>query len=280
MLRHFSDNPVVFKETREPIRGRGIKFLTLLNTIIYPIIFVTPFCAVSIITLSREGFHGIFENLQDILRACFYFSTGAQFFYILISSVNNTQFSFTREKEQRTYDGLVSTLMKPAEILSGKLISGMYPVAYSLILYSPLFFVLGLFSGLSMMGLVIVFSFSLLFSWFCSVVGLFASAYSSSSGRAQSVSTAIIGSLIAGTFIVDVFINLMIQACDHHFNDPLPIATMFNPGLGYISAACCYCNPFSEWFSYFWILQAMILIVLTKTLWSLTVKRIGEIPRS
>lgn len=280
MLKQAMKNPVVFKETREYPKGRGFKFQLTLNTLFYPFMLIAPFIFVCIIyTFYDKNLTAFQRDLTSILRGCFIFSTGVQFFYILSSAASGTLHAFTREKEQKTYDSLVSTLMSPADIVYGKLVVGLYPVMKTLLLFSPLFILIGLLSDIPFRGLLIVFVYSLVFCLFCGIFGLFSSAWSATTGKAHNLATTLLGGTILGTFIVDFAINMAVNSVTP-IHGPVPLTTLLSPGLGYISAALWYCTKPENWFWYFWILQMPLLLLITGLLWRFTVKKIGEIPRT
>lgn len=273
-------NPVVFKETREYPKSRRMRFSMLLNSIFYPCMFVAPFLVVTTFCLYTDrGFNvrWFLDNLDEIVRGSFIFSTVIQFFYLLIASTNGTLYAFTREREQKTYDSLMSTLLSPREIMNGKLIVGLYPVLKTLLMYSPLFVLIGLFSEIPLRGLLIVMAYSVGFCLFCGVSGLFVSAFSTTTVRAHALIASLLGGIIVVPFIFDYFINVSL----YHFglfHDPIPFFTLVSPGLGYASAACWYSTTHFHWFWGAWIAQTALMLIITAVLWKMTMRKIGSIP--
>jgi hypothetical protein len=281
MLNHFMQNPVFFKETKVLPKRKGMMFQKVVNVVVYPLFYIVPFLFVSLTFLSSQSYSQYLHDIKNILQGCFYFSVGAQFFYILGSVLNNTQLAFTREKEQKTYDSLVSTLMTPQEIMMGKMTVGIYPLLLSLGAYSPLFFIMGLLSGCTAYGLISVFVFSLCFALFVGVVGLFASVLSPDGKRAQSTASTILGILILGTGFLD-FLTYM----GFHSVIPgsyfFPLFSFFNVGAGYASTIyCCAAQSWNNvnYFHYFWLGNLVVMAIMTAVMWKLSLNKLKDIPR-
>lgn len=276
------DNPVFFKETRTLPKNHGLMFQRLINLIIYPLIYLVPFAVISLTFLPERMWEIYMRDFAGILRGCFLFGTGAQFLFIIISALGNTQFSFTREKEQKTYDSLISTTMSPTEILLGKLYAGIYPIVLTLLVYSPAYYLIGLISGFSFWGLATIIGFSIVFSFFCGILGLFSSIISNDSKKAQSTSASIIGAFLFGTWILDILINFIgIMFTLKQTNPPFPIFTFLNPGAGYASAMFLLTEEYSNagLFKYLWIITLTLLTLISVLFWRAAQKRIGKAPQ-
>jgi hypothetical protein len=281
MLNHLMQNPVFFKETKVLPKRKGMMFQKVVNVVVYPLFYVVPFLFVSLTYLSTQSFTQYLHDIKNILQGCFYFSIGAQFFYILGSVMNNTQHAFTREKEQKTYDSLVSTLMTPKEIMMGKMAVGIYPLMLSLGAYAPLFFLMGILGGCTTFGLVSVFVFSFCFAIFCGVVGLFSSVISPEGKRAQSTASTILGILILGTGFLDFLAYMGVHTVipGSYF---FPLFSFFNIGAGYASAIyCCSANAWNHinYFHFFWLGNLVVMALMTIILWKLSLNRLKDIPR-
>ncbi|MDQ7821697.1 MAG: hypothetical protein RDV48_02765 [Candidatus Eremiobacteraeota bacterium] len=289
MLSMLKDNPIYFKESRGLSRNRNLLFQNVANAVVYPLILVAPFLIVAFITLAdiNGGTRDFARRLTEILKGCFYFSAGIQFFYVLIASANATQFAFTREKEQKTYDSLICSLMTPQEILTGKLFTALYPVIGTLVLYSPLFFIMGLLSGAALEGLIVVFLFSIAFSLFCGVVSLYSSALAPTGQKAQSYLTSFMALLIIATWIGDWIGNGILHTMGGHTFPFLPFLVFFNPGTGYASAMYlmagakhynCMSDPYS-YFHLFWLVCLLTMALFSFMFWRATLRKLGEIAK-
>ncbi len=278
MLKQLMDNPIYFRESRVLTATKGVRFHKILNAVIYPLMYaIPPFFVLLTYIMSAHVDH-FYRDLTNILKGCFYFSAGVQFFYILISSLNGTQFSFTREKEQKTYDSLISTLMTPVEIYRGKFFSGMYPTLLSLVAYSPLFIAMGLAVRCTLSGVLTVLVFSLVLTLFSGAAGIFAS-LSKDSKRAQNIVTGIFAILIMGTGLMDflAYVGYHALFSSSHF---FPLFSTLNVGAGYVSALYSmngHQNP-QDYFFFFWIPAMFFMVTLCGVFYHFSIKKLREIP--
>jgi len=271
------NNPIFFRETRVFPRSRGMKFLSILHLLIYPLIYIVPFLFVSFTYLISEHWDHYLRDIKGILAGCFTFAVVIQFFYILGTSIS-TQTSLTKEKEMKTYEGLVASLMSPSEIILGKLLVCLYPTLTALLVYSPFFAGMGILAGFSFWGLVSVVFYSVGFSVFCGLVGIFASSVSSQSKKAQNVASAILAFLILATGFVDFIILMTIRAA-FPTAPSFPVLSFLNPGAGFASAMMSSVNQVNDMgaFRFFWIVNFLLLTLLGFALWRNAIKNVKRI---
>jgi hypothetical protein len=281
MLKSLMDNPVFFRESRVLSRTRGVGFNRLVNAIVYPLMYVIPPLFMIITAMGSRYCIRSGHDILDMLRGCFYFSVSVQFFFILFSAMNNTQSSFAREKEQKTYDSLVSTLMTPRELYGGKLFSALYPTLATLVLYSPLFILLGLVVKCRIEGLMAVLFFSLGLALFFGIVGTFASIYCADTKKAASLVTAIVAFLILVTGFLDFFFFSL-----YHGFFPtstfFPLFTLLNVGGGYASTVYSMAGPHNcsgtDYFPLFWIPCFLLMTLMGSIVYHYSIKKLSEIP--
>jgi len=235
-----SNNPVFFRETRVHPRNRGLRFHCTLPLIVYPLIFILPYLLVSLICLISGNISSYLCHMQRILSGCFTVALVVQFVYIFYTSAS-TQTSLTKEKEMKTFEGLVASLMSPKEIVFGKLIVALYPALAAMLLFSPIFFGMGILAGMSIWGLFAVFVDSIGFMFFYGLLGLFASSISSKSRVAQTMAGHIMAFLILGTLAVDILIQMTLLYFSHGATF-FPVLVFLNPVAGYVSAVLMSLN--------------------------------------
>ncbi|GEM_PF-1940435 len=272
-----SNNPIFFRETRVFPRGRGLRFQSILHLLVYPLIFIVPFLFVSFTYLITEHWDNYLRDLKGILAGCFTFAVVIQFFYILGTSLA-TQTALTKEKEMKTYESLVASLMSSEEILCGKLLVNLYPVMTALIVFSPFFVGMGLLAGFTFWGLVSVVFYSIGFSLFCGVVGLFASSVSSQSKKAQNIASAILAFLVLATGFVDFLILITIHST-FPSAPTFPVLSFLNPGAGFASAMMSSINQAQDIgsFRFFWIVNFLLLTLMGFAFWRNALKNVKRI---
>jgi len=279
MLRQLMDNPIFFRESRVVKATKGVRFHKILNAIIYPLMYAIPPMFILLTYIMSGHIDHFYRDLTNILKGCFYFSAGVQFFYILISSLNGTQGAFTREKEQKTYDSLIATLMTLVEIYRGKYLSAMYPALLSLMAYSPLFILMGLAVRCTLSGLLTVLVFSLALALFSGAAGLFASLFSKDTRGSQTIVTGIYAALIMGTGLLDFLAYAGYRSLFHH-GSFFPLFSSFNIGAGYVSALYSMDGRHSpqDSFFYFWVPSLFFMGLFSIIMYHFSIKKLREIP--
>jgi len=272
-----SNNPIFFRETRVHPRNRGLRFQCILHLLVYPLIFIVPFLFVSFTYLISEHLDSYLRDLKGILAGCFTFAVVIQFFYIMGTSLA-TQTSLTKEKEMKTYEGLVASLMSSEEILHGKLLVSLYPILLAILVFSPFFVAMGVLAGMSPLGLISVVLYSVGFSIFCGVVGLFASSVSSQSKKAQNIASSILAFLTLATGFVDFIILITIHAA-FPAAPSFPVLSFLNPGAGFASAMMSSLNSPQDIgvFRFFWIVNFLLLTLMGFAFWRNALKNVKRV---
>jgi len=111
-------NPVLYKELSIGLRDRKIFvlqtiYLTILSVAMYLIMLQSLFCEYSPVSPAEAG------------KIIFYVLLWIQLILVVLIAPSLTCGSITTEKEKKTYELLIGTLLTPAEIISGKLIHGL-----------------------------------------------------------------------------------------------------------------------------------------------------------
>ena len=171
-----NENPVYQRELLY-LKKESIKKKHIPHWIPYLIILTAPL----LFGLVYSSFSEI--KIED-LGNLFNFSLFLQLCYFTIMGFESTKL-FAREKEQKTYQNLISTPMKPSEIVLGKFWFIFFPLAKELTLFFPLTLILGVFFlKLNYIPLVLIYILTLVFTALSTITGLYFSAISSDPNEA------------------------------------------------------------------------------------------------
>ncbi|MDQ7825542.1 MAG: ABC transporter permease subunit [Candidatus Eremiobacteraeota bacterium] len=140
-------NPILYKELSIGLRDRKI-FIT---QTVYLTILSIALCLI-VMEASDSGYP---QNTADIGKTIFMALFWIQLFLVVIIAPSLTCGCISTEKEKRTYELLIGSLLTPAEIISGKLIHGLAYIFLLLISSLPItatVFFLGGVSPLQIVG--------------------------------------------------------------------------------------------------------------------------------
>lgn len=127
------------------------------------------------------------------------------YFLVLVAAIhlalNSTSASVTTEREKKTFESLQSTMLSAAEIVAGRMTTGLYPLFRELAILSPVVIGLGLLAGragtaLSCLGLLA--STALAYG----AVGLWSSYRSRSTALANRMAVGIAGLMLIGPVLL------------------------------------------------------------------------------
>ncbi|MBI3925072.1 MAG: hypothetical protein HY319_05990 [Armatimonadetes bacterium] len=149
---------------------------------------------------------------RDVLAPALAFSGFMLVIYFTFKALGSTLGAVSVEKEQRTYDPLLGTLLGPREVVAGKLASALWPVFRELAGVAPAALVLGSLAGapVETASFVLLCGASVLFF---GLLGLWASFAANSTRRASRVATTLAALCILGGPMVDSFFAAALGAC-------------------------------------------------------------------
>lgn len=157
-------NPVLYKELNIGFRDRRIFVIqTLYLTILTIALFV-----VLIESLRYYNY-----NAADVGKSIFYTLFTIQFLLVLVIAPSLTCGSISTEKEKKTYELLVNTLLTPSEIISGKLIYGLSHIFLLLVSSLPLTATVFFLGGISPVQLILGYLVIFATGFICCQIGEF-----------------------------------------------------------------------------------------------------------
>lgn len=182
--------------------------------------------------LAAYLFFGLESVLQDPLRwvhqvlgPILGFSAFLLVLYSVTRALNGTFSAISLEKEQKTYDSLLSTLLTPSDVVAGKLAAGLWPIVRELLITAPLGVTLGVVAGYPTQALLFV-ALTLVCAVFFGVLGLWASYSSPTSPLANRKASGIAAFLMIGGPVVDWFIHVVNVRSGADFQ---PVFTLLSP---------------------------------------------------
>ncbi|MEQ8222607.1 MAG: hypothetical protein ABRQ37_09925 [Candidatus Eremiobacterota bacterium] len=231
-ISQINKNPLYIKDKiiQERINSRR-RFRYLPPGICYLCLLLIPMAVTCFIMYMDE------QRIDaGVIRGSFIFSCYLQILYFCYRAISNSFSLIVREKEQRTFDSIISTTMSPGEILSGKFWIAFYPLAWELTALFPLFFLAGICTGISFFKLITVYLFTMGLTVFTVITGLWSSAKTKNSQQSHSWASSIMGVLIIGTFIMSMVLSCVASIyipCDYHSREIVSFTPLFfNPVAG------------------------------------------------
>jgi hypothetical protein len=173
-------------------------WLGYLSIFLIPMIFVA--CA---------KFHDHDMIRVEHFRSCIIFSCYLQIIYFSYRALSNSFSLIVREREQRTFDSIITTIISPGDILLGKFWIASSPLLYELTLLFPVFVWAGLLTDIPFFKLLSVYLFTLGIIIFSVISCLWASARGRNTQNAHAWAGGIMGGIIFGTFIVTIFLSII-----------------------------------------------------------------------
>jgi len=140
-------------------------------------------------------------------------------------ALNGTFSAISLEKEQKTYDSLLSTLLTPNDVVAGKLAAGLWPVVRELLLVAPLGLALGTVAGFPLKALLFT-ALCLVSALLFGLLGLWSSYSSPTSPLANRKSTGCAAALLIGGPVLDWFIHVVNFRAGAEFQ---PVFTVLSP---------------------------------------------------
>lgn len=270
-LRSIFSNPIFIKDYNINKRRRKGKEIHISSFFLLVISLSLPFFLLGLlIRFSGVGWEHFCANYSSIGLLVIAI---LQFIYFAYKSISCSFSLFSIEREHRTLDGLISTLLTPDDIILGKFMVAFFPLFLELTGFLPLLMSLGFLFCLSQLKILLIYFMTLLFIHFFTVLGLYCSLSTLNTQRANSKAVLILGFLVIGTLVVDGLIwSLSVRI--------VPVVTMLlNPLASIVSVVFVE----SGYFAIVCILPALLCPVLTLTaissmLWVNMRARLSNLP--
>ena len=203
------NNPIFYKsrilERREYERSKAsfwVKQMGLVWCVLIPLAWVAFMAFPEILdsVASKVDLHRLGKALDHLAQMWLTALTFSYFIVMLVAiaiALNGTSSLVTGEREKKTFESLQATMLSPHEIVSGRLLTGLWPVMRELLIVAPLGLALGAMAGWGFQALLGVL---LLFSTigFYGAVGLWSSYCSKSTQYSNRLASGLAGSLLVG----------------------------------------------------------------------------------
>lgn len=197
----FRKNPVFRKESTISVRIIKTSLLiTAFNGVLAIISFLVFY------SMIYEGrFYGIVQyssllNLYSIM-------TYIEFAMFMLITPAITASAITGEKERKTFDLLLSSKMKPREIIIGKIESSLNMIRILAFSSFPILALVMVYGGVRLWDLFFVFVFLIVSSFFVGSIGIFFSSISSKTTTATVLTYVCILFVFLGTYGIVYFMN-------------------------------------------------------------------------
>ena len=191
-------NPIIVKELRSKMRGsRPFVTLTVMLVVLAGITYGIYRLSISVMSnysgtpISPQVGQALFTLLSFLLLL-----------FILIITPAETSGAISGEKEQLTYEMLLSTPMHPAKILSGKLFSALSYIFLLIFSAIPIASLIFMFGGVSLRDMLKALIVLIAVAVTLGVFGIFMSSLFQRSTRATVISYIAITLFILGTLII------------------------------------------------------------------------------
>ncbi len=281
-IKEINNNPIYLKE--KIIRERGKKKRR------FPIPEWTGYLAILLMPLFfLMAFNKWNYNiLNEGIKVTFGITCYLQILYFCYRALSTSFSLIVKEKEQRTFTGIITTPVTAEEIMRGKFFSAFCPVVKELTILLPLFLLLGMFAKLTILKLLGVYFLSLGYIIFIITGGLWASTRARNSQTAHSWTGGIIGFMLLGTYVFAMLMNVFVRI----FTDSYGLiekATFFPLALNPFSHLSVLLYMDSYWYGnfmgkdfyifFFCIVFTCLTYCLTGSFfWNNTLKRLKYIP--
>ncbi|NLZ80305.1 MAG: ABC transporter permease [Clostridiales bacterium] len=197
----FKKNPVYFKESTISVRIIKTSLLiTGFNAVLAIISFLVFY------SMIYEGkFYGIvqYSSLLNLYSIMVYIEFAM--FILIIPAI--TASGITGEKERKTFDLLLSSKMKPRDIILGKIESSLNMVRILAFSSFPILTLAMVYGGIRLRDLFFVFIYLIISSFFVGSIGIFFSSISNKTTSATALTYVCILFIFVGTYGIVYFVN-------------------------------------------------------------------------
>lgn len=146
-----------------------------------------------------------------------------QFALLMFVTPALTAGSISGEREKQTLELLISTKLKPSAIIVGKLLAALSHVFYLIIASIPIYAIVFMFGGISILDLLMLFAYYMMTVILISSIGIFYSAYFKKTTAATVLTYMTIGVLTVGTLVGAVFYLAIFYTNGNNYVGILPI---------------------------------------------------------
>ena len=294
-IKQLNQNPVYLREVI--LAGRNKKgnkvSVRFTDWILYFFIITGPVSAAFIYSLCDNGINGPLMSLPEDLHGVFAFSLLVQGLFFALRGFDSTSL-FTREKENKTYESLVSTALKPEEIVMGKFWFTFSPLAKLLTVFQPLVFIIGIMIKVKLFPVLLCYLFSLVLMALSCILGLYNSATSATFKEASKRNTFVFLFLTVLIFLSFCTVSLFsgngasLKPYSPSGNLLFGIMMTLNPLINLFELFFTICNNDNiyslffpsvyKFFTLHLIMALVFYILLIRILFRKTTQRIAEIP--
>ena len=286
--RKLNENPVYIREMlffgrkqrkNYEVTAYGVMYLVLMLVPISSLLIFNHFNFFSLCNspLKPEDFRGIFAGMLFLQCVCF--------FLLGLNSHN----LFTREREAKTFDNLISTVIRSEDTVMGKFWAVFRLPATILTIYLPVIMFIGLMVKISIPGLILFYLFSMVLCALSSMLGLYFSITSHNTKEAgkKCVMVPVYMFLLP---LLAVFVNLFARSVTSGFilsllqNTGTGLLIIFDPLISLVelfkqvSSGGMLFPGLDPHYSFLPITSLIVYAAATIILYRKTVAKAGEVP--
>lgn len=219
-------NPVLLKEIK--VRMRSWKVVWLIVSYLSALALVAVFL---ILSMRRQLYYG---NVDPSMSISVYTTLAVmQFMLIVFISPSLTSGIISGERERQTLDLLLCTKMPSRSIIIGKLFSSISQVVLLIIASFPIFSIIFLFGGISMLEVLKLFLFYIVVAVMMGSIGIFFSTFLKKTTASNVLTYGFVLFLLFGTLFINVFYTaFLIRGTNYDKVFPL---SYINPLTGFAS---------------------------------------------
>lgn len=272
-IKELLENPIFIKDYKIRKRRESRKKIRIPSYVGYLAVLTLPIIIIGMIFyLFKGGKNALWDENQwnQLSQSVITLTIFLQLFYFIFKSISNSFPLFSMEKELRTYNSLISSMLTSEDILKGKFLVAFYPLFLEITGLFPLFAILGLLFKLKISQIFAIYAMNVIFIIFFTLLGLYCSLTSNNSAKSHSRAAFIAGFLLVGTLLIDGIIFTM----THDF---IPFSVFLNPGFAFASAL--YADKTSPtWFTLIGYICPILLFLASIELWKIMVFETSRLP--
>lgn len=219
-------NPVLLKEIK--VRMRSWKVVWLIVAYLSVLALVALFLLLS---MQRQLYYG---NIDTSMSINVYTTLAVmQFLLIVFISPSLTSGIISGERERQTLDLILCTKMPSRSIIVGKLFSSISQVILLIVASFPIFSIIFLFGGISMLDIIKLFLFYIIVAVMMGSIGIFFSTFLKRTTASNVLTYGFVLFLLFGTLFINVFYtSFLIRGTNYDKVFPL---SYINPLTGFAS---------------------------------------------
>lgn len=223
-------NPIYERERKKAARSRRFSLIFLL--------FNSLLAAVALfsmaVTLHRAGENG--ELRYAVFLRIFRWLAWIEFAMVIAMVPARTAACITGEKEKKTFDLLVSTRMRPAEIIAGDMLTAVSSVLLLLLSGGPVFAAVLLYGGVRLSELLLLSALCALTALFVGSVGMLFSVLSESTAASMGMTYGAVALLLFGPYGVSFLAGgLSFASAEVSYLFPLSPLAVFHAALSAVT---------------------------------------------